>query len=48
VTPTPPEPAGEPLEDAAEGDDQGREEANGGTKKPARRKAKPAAGEKGY
>jgi hypothetical protein len=50
-TPTPPEANGdagaEPFEDAADGDGQGRGEANGAPRKPARRKSRPAAGEKG-
>lgn len=50
TTPTPPEANGEdvvgPPEDAAEGDDQGRGEANGSPRRSARRKPKPAAGEK--
>jgi hypothetical protein len=41
-----PEPNGEPLEDAVDGDQQGRGEAGSSPRKPARRKARPAAGEK--
>jgi hypothetical protein len=50
AVPTPPEPNGdagpEPLEDAADLDQQGRGEAGSSPKKPARRKGRPAAGER--
>jgi hypothetical protein len=50
TTPTPPETNGdagpEPFEDAADGDQQGRGEAGSSPRKAARRKGRPAAGEK--
>jgi hypothetical protein len=50
TTPTLPEANGDTgaglLDDAAEGDGQSRGEANGSPRRPARRKARPAAGEK--